>query len=461
MSESLSILIVDDDKAVAKSLNLHIKAAGYRSTLAYSYKEGCELLSENYFDLLISDLRIGPDSGIDLLKFAKKEQQDIDVIIITAYAAVETAIEAMTLGARDYLIKPLNIDELLIKIETIADNKRLTRQVALLQRELSEGSSGLYVGSSKKMNEVQKMIEQVAPTDALVLLEGGSGTGKNVYARYLHERSERSEGPLVSVNCGALPENIIESELFGHKKGAFTGAVDNRKGLFEQADGGTIMLDEIGEMPMMSQPKLLHVLEQNTVRRVGDEREIPINCRVIAATNRNLLDQVSQNSFRQDLYYRLAVFKITLPTLRERQEDIVPLAFHFLEKHGKAMRREITKMTPEAENVLLSYSYPGNIRELENIIQRAIILCTGDTLKPEHLALSASDEAVNRQAAASGGNNPICSLEDMEINHIQHILKFTKGNLMKTSEILGIARSSLWRKMKKYNLGDYAEDAEQ
>jgi DNA-binding NtrC family response regulator len=457
MSESLSILIVDDDKAVAKSLNLHIKAAGYQTMIAHSYKEGTELLSDNYFDLLISDLRIGKDSGIDLLKFAKEEQDEIDVIIITAYAAVETAIEAMTLGARDYLIKPLNIDELMIKIKGIADNKRLSRQVALLQRELSE-SSDMYVGRSKKMREVQKMIDQVAPTDALVLLEGDSGTGKNVYARYIHEASDRREGPLVSVNCGALPENIIESELFGHKKGAFTGAVDNRRGLFEQADGGTIMLDEIGEMPMMSQPKLLHVLEQSTVRRVGDERDIPINCRVIAATNRNLLDQVQKGSFRQDLYYRLAVFKIDLPNLRDRQEEIIPLALHFLQKHGKAMRKEITKMSPEAEKVLLSYSYPGNIRELENLIQRAIILCSGDTLKPEHLSLSSSDEATNRQMAAGGGKNPICSLEEMEIAHIQHILKFTRGNLMKTSEILGIARSSLWRKMKKYNLGDYAEE---
>lgn len=459
MSESLSILIVDDDKAVAKSLNLHIKAAGYQTMLAHSYKDGCALLADNYFDLLISDLRIGPDSGIELLKFAKKEQTEIDVMIITAYAAVETAIEAMNLGARDYLIKPLNIDELLIKIETIADNKRLSRQVALLQRELADSSTDMFNGKSKKMREIERMVEQVAPTDALVLLEGGSGTGKNVYARHVHQMSDRREGPLVSVNCGALPENIIESELFGHKKGAFTGAVENRRGLFEQANGGTIMLDEIGEMPMMSQPKLLHVLEQNTVRRVGDEREIPINCRVIAATNKNLLDQVNEGSFRQDLYYRLAVFKITLPSLRDRQEEIIPLALHFLQKHGSAMRREISKISPEAERVLLSYSYPGNIRELENIIQRAIILCTSDTLKPEHLALSPSDEATNREMAAAGGNNPICSLEEMEISHIQHILKFTRGNLMKACDILGIARSSLWRKMKKYNLGDYAGES--
>jgi len=458
MSESLSILIVDDDKAVAKSLNLHIKAAGHQTQLGHSYKEGCKLLQENYFDLLISDLRIGPDSGIDLLTFAKQEQPKMDVIIITAYAAVETAIEAMNKGALDYLIKPLNIDELLLKIKTVANNKRLSRQYSLLQREMAESSSGIFIGKSRPMREVQRMVDQVAPTDALVLLQGGSGVGKNVYARYLHSLSDRSKGPLVSVNCGALPENIIESELFGHKKGAFTGAVENKRGLFEQADGGTIMLDEIGEMPLVSQPKLLHVLEQNSVRRVGDEREIPINCRVIAATNKDLLKQVNEQSFRQDLYYRLAVFKIDLPSLNDRQEDIVPLAMHFLQKHGTAMRKQITRISDGAEKVLLAYSYPGNIRELENIIQRAIILCNGDSLQPEHLALSASDEANARQHISGTGAHPICSLEEMEITHIEHILKFTKGNLMKTSEILGIARSSLWRKMKKFGLGDYAEE---
>lgn len=455
MSDSLSILIVDDDKAVAKSLNFHLKSEGFETQLAHSYADGCKILSENLVDLLITDLRIAADSGIDLLRFARKEQKDCDVIIITAYAAVETAIEAMTLGARDYLIKPLNIDELLIKIRSIADNKRLSRTVELLRRELGESAAGIYLGKSRKLQEVQRMVSQVAATDAPVLLEGESGVGKNVYARHMHELSERRKGPLVFVNCGALPENIIESELFGHRKGAFTGAVDNRRGLFEQATGGTIMLDEIGEMPLSSQPKLLHVLEQKMIRRVGDEKEIPINCRVIIATNRNLLEGVSAGTFRQDLYYRLAVFKITLPPLRERPEDIIPLASHFLAKHGQAMRRDIRAISKEAEAVLTSYAYPGNIRELENIIQRAIILCSGDTLTPEHLTLPHAEEV---PAAKGSGQTPICSLEDLEVMHIKRILEHTRGNLMKACKILGIARSSLWRKIKQYGLAANEED---
>jgi Nif-specific regulatory protein len=321
--------------------------------------------------------------------------------------------------------------------------------VDLLRREIDESSAGIYLGKGKKLKEVQMMVNQVANTDAPVLLEGESGTGKNVYARYIHSLSERAEGPLVFVNCGALPETIIESELFGHRKGAFTGAVDNRRGLFEQARGGSIMLDEIGEMPSSSQPKLLHVLEQKTIRRVGDEKEISIDCRPIIATNRNLLQQVKEGIFRQDLYYRLAVFKISLPALRERSEDILPLAAFFLEKHGTAMRKEIRTISSEAEKVLLNYTYPGNIRELENIIQRAIILCDNGTLEPEHLAMHLSDEM---HAHEDGFASPVCSLEEMEVMHIKRILEHTRGSLMQASTILGIARSSLWRKIKKYEI---------
>lgn len=452
MNEPLTILIVDDDKAVARALSLHLKSEGYEILVGHSFTEGARLIEENLIDLLISDLRIGSESGIELLKFVKKEQKECDVIIITAYAAVETAIEAMTLGANDYLIKPLNIDELLIKIKSIADNKRLSRTLALLRREIDDSSTDLYFGKTKTMRNIHKMIQQVADTDAPVLLDGESGVGKNVYARHIHSQSSRSNGPLVFVNCGALPENIIESELFGHRKGAFTGAVETRRGLFEQAQGGSIMLDEIGEMPLHSQPKLLHVLEQKTIRRVGDEKEITTDCRLIIATNRDLLEQVKAGSFRQDLYYRLAVFKITLPALRERQNDIIPLAFHFLDKHGKTMRKSIEKISPEAEKVLLSYSYPGNIRELENIIQRAIILCDTAALKPEHLALHLSDELASQELAASSRSNPICSIDEMEKIHIRHILDHTSGNLTKACNILGIARSSLWRKIKKYDL---------
>lgn len=452
MSNGLTILIVDDDKAVAKSLNFHLKREGYETMLAHSFADGKRLISENFIDLLISDLRIGPDSGIDLLKYTKKEQKECDVIIITAYAAVDTAIQAMTLGANDYLIKPLNIDELLIKIAGIAKNKKLAREVDLLKREMDESTTDIYVGKSKKLKEVEMLVKQVANTDAPVLLEGESGTGKNVYARYIHSLSDRVRGPLVFVNCGALPQNIIESELFGHRKGAFTGAVDNRRGLFEQATGGSIMLDEIGEMPLISQPKLLHVLEQQKIRRVGDDKEISTNCRTIIATNRDLIQQVNEGSFRQDLYYRLAVFKITLPPLRDRQEDIIPLTFHFIAKHGKTMRKEIDKLSEEAESILLNYTYPGNIRELENIIQRAIILCNSNTLQPEHLAMHLSDEAHAQELAASSFGHPICSLEELEVKHIKHILKYTKGNLIKACGILGIARSSLWRKIKKYDI---------
>lgn len=449
MNTPLTILVVDDDRGVAKSLYLHLSHQGYDTLVAYSYEQACKKLEENPVDLILSDLRIGPRTGIEVIRHARMEQKDCDVIIITAFGDMETAIEALKLGAKDYLIKPLNIDELLLKIETIAKGKSLSRTVELLKREIDDPSARIFLGKGRQMQEVKRMVSQVASTDAPVLIEGESGTGKNVYARYIHSLSERSDGPFVAVNCGALPENIIESELFGHRKGAFTGAIDSRRGLFEQAAGGSILLDEISEMPLSSQPKLLHVLEQGQVRRVGDEREISLDCRVLIATNRDLVSHIEKGAFRQDLYYRIAVFRIVLPPLRERPEDVIPLAQHFLIKHGKAMRREVTVINKDAEKILKSYSYPGNIRELENIVQRAIILCNDHTLKPEHLPMHLTEPAPRGAGTPTPQSG---SLEEMELAHIKSVLQNCDGNVMRASKILGIARSSLWRKMKKYEL---------
>ena len=453
MSAPITILVVDDDRGVAKSLFLHLNHAGYDVLIAHSYEQACKRIDENPIDLVISDLKIGTRSGIEVISYSRQEQKDSEVIIITAYGDMETAIEAMKLGARDYLIKPLNIDELLMKVGAIAERKSLSRSVELLRRQMDDPSAGIFLGEGKRMKEIHKLMQQVAGTDATVLLEGESGTGKSVYGRYIHSLSERRDGPFVIVNTAALPENIIESELFGHRKGAFTGAIDNKRGLFEQAAGGTILLDEISEMPLSSQPKLLHVLEQGQVRRVGDDREVPLDCRVLIATNRNLEQQIARGEFRQDLYYRIAVLSIYLPPLRERAKDIEPLARHFLANHGIAMRRQVEAIDPKAIEILQSYSYPGNIRELDNIIQRATILCDGDTLLPEHLPIHLTEERpAFTQPAAQAGDGRLVSIEDMEVEHIRQVLRRSDGNIQQAAKTLGIARSSLWRKMKKYGI---------
>ena len=456
MSAPITILVVDDDRGVAKSLFLHLNHAGYDVLIAHSYDQACKRIDENPVDLVISDLKIGTRSGIEVISYARQEQSSCDVMIITAYGDMETAIEAMKLGARDYLIKPLNIDELLLKVEAIAERKSLTRSVELLRREMDDPAAGIFLGEGKKIKEINRIVQQVAATEATVLLEGESGTGKNVYARYIHSLSERAGGPFVAVNCAALPENIIESELFGHRKGAFTGAIENKRGLFEQAAGGSILLDEISEMPLVSQPKLLHVLEEGRVRRVGDDREIALDCRVIIATNRNLPEQISKGQFRQDLYYRIAVMSITLPPLRERPKDIGALALHFLARHSAAMRRNVDAISPEATEILAKYGWPGNIRELDNIIQRATILCDGETIEPEHLPihLTQPQAAMTSPDQASAGPLPLVSIEEMEIEHIRRVLAHCSGNVMQAAKILGIARSSLWRKVKKHGIGE-------
>lgn len=448
MKGPFTVLMVDDDKSVVKSLHLHLKQAGYDTLTAYSYPEAVKIIDENPIDLIISDLRIGEHTGIEVIRYGKEEQEDCDAIIITAFGDMESAVEAMKLGARDYLLKPLNIDELLLKIKTIEESKQLSRTVELLRREIDDISAEIFLGKGKTMRGIHRMVEQVAGTDAPVLLEGESGTGKSVYARYIHSLSTRNNGPFVIVNCAALPENIIESELFGHRKGAFTGAIDNKRGMFEQASGGSILLDEISEMPLSSQPKLLHVLEERKVRRVGDEREIPLDCRIMIATNRNLLDALEKGNFRQDLYYRIAVFRIAFPRLRDRAHDIVPFANHFLIRHRRAMRRRVKKIALEAERFLEDYNYPGNIRELDNIIQRAVILCDGEEIGPEHLPLHLK-RPPTKPPSQEGFPK---SLEDLEAEHIKRTLEHCNGNIMKTAQVLGIARSSLWRKMKKYDI---------
>jgi two-component system response regulator HydG len=453
MSAQITILVVDDDHGVAKSLFLHLNHAGYDVLIAHSYEQACKKINENPIDLVLSDLKIGTRSGIEVISYAKQEQRDSDVMIITAFGDMETAIEALKLGARDYLIKPLNIDELLLKVGAIAERKSLTRSVELLRRQVDDPSAGIFLGEGKKMKEILKLVQQVSRTDATALLEGESGTGKNVYARYIHALSERRSGPFVIVNCAALPENIIESELFGHRKGSFTGAIDNKRGLFEQAGGGTILLDEISEMPLSSQPKLLHVLEQGQVRRVGDDREVSLDCRVIIATNRNLQQQVAKGEFRQDLYYRIAVLSIRLPPLRERPKDIPLLAKHFLAKHSVAMRRKVDSIDPEAIEILQAYSYPGNIRELENIVQRAIILCEDETIGSQHLPIHLTQEQPAFAAAAGAVDSwKLGSIEEMEIEHIRTVLRQSDGNIQQAAKTLGIARSSLWRKMKKHGI---------
>jgi two-component system response regulator PilR (NtrC family) len=451
------LLVVDDERSMRELLSIVLRREGYEVTLADNGRAAIDALERGRYDLLISDVKMPDMSGVDVLRAAKRIDQDILGIMITAFASADTAIEAMRLGAHDYLNKPFDVDELKIKVRNALEQRQLRQENVLLKRALgSTHQFGNIVGRSEKMLVVFKLIEQIARTDSTVLIMGESGTGKEWVARAIHFYSLRRERPFVPLNCGALPENLLESELFGYMKGAFTGAGANKKGLIEAAEKGTLFLDEIGEMSILMQVKLLRVLQERKFRRLGGVEELESAIRVIAATNQDLPKMVVDGKFREDLFYRINVIPIQLPPLRDRGEDIPLLAEYFLGKYGDQMGKTISSLSQESMDLLEAYEWPGNIRELENVIERAVALEKSPTILPESLPEHIVKRVLKGPAAAGSLPESGFDMEEhvkgLEREYIAQALQRAGGVQVKAAEMLGMSFRSFRYYAKKYAL---------
>ncbi len=439
-----SLLIVDDELHVRESLSQWFREDGYAVAAAASGREALAMLGRRPFDVVISDIKMPGMDGLELQRRIREIAPDVAVILITAYASVATAVRALKEGAYDYLVKPFDPEELSRVVAKACEKIRLQQENAALRERLAGTVPELVTGRSRAMQELIALVDQVAATDATVLIRGESGTGKELVARRIHAASPRVFGPLVTVNCGALPEGVLESELFGHEKGAFTGAVARRQGKLELADGGTLFLDEIGEIPLKVQVELLRALEDHKITRVGGTEEITVDFRVICATNRDLEKAVEEGQFRSDLYYRINVFEIRIPPLRERPEDIMVLAEHYRRKFAAAMGRRVTGFSPAARNLLEHYDWPGNVRELVNAVERAMVVCTEGEIQPEHLP-------IHRMRGAEEASEDL-SLQGMERRHIEKVLRLSGFNVSQAARTLGIDRVTLYNKMRKYGI---------
>ncbi len=451
------ILVVDDERSMRELLAIVLRREGYEVLLAENGRSAIDLLEREPVDLLISDIQMPDLSGVDVLRAAKKIDQDILGIMITAFASTETAVEAMRLGACDYLSKPFDVDLLKMKVREKVENRQLRQENVMLKRTLGMTHQfSNIIGRSESMLGVFKMIETVARTNSTILLTGESGTGKGLVAQAVHFHSLRRDKPMVSLNCGAMPETLLESEMFGHMRGAFTGADSNKKGLLEVAEKGTIFLDEIGEMSAVMQVKLLRVLQERRFRRVGGLEELQADIRVIAATNQDLTKAVAENRFREDLYYRINVIPIALPPLRERREDIPLLADHFLSKYAEQMGKNIQGIAKGAMELLLQHEWPGNIRELENVIERAVALEATPAILSESLPQSirgAGPKSIApTESLPDSGFDLEAHVKEIERGYIAQALERAGGVQVKAAELLGMSFRSFRYYVKKYNL---------
>ncbi len=447
-----NLLIVEDDESILFTLQDIFQAEGMHVMYALNGKKAMEEFSKNQPDLVLMDIRLPDIDGLSLLKKMKEAVPDLLVIIMTAYPEVQTAIQAMKSGAYDYINKPFELDEMRLVVKKALETNQLKNEVTRLRRTGKGASSTTKIlGQSPATDQLRNVIQVVAEAPKTpVLLTGESGTGKELVANAVHYQSLRSEQALIKINCSALPENLLEDELFGHERGAFTDARETRKGLFEMADGGTLFLDEIGDMSSSLQPKLLRVLEGAPFRRVGGTREIQTDVRIVAATNRNLSQMVESGKFRSDLYYRLKVMEIRLPTLRERLEDIPLLVDHFLHLHSQEMGRPANSIADEALRLLMNYSWPGNVRELRNVIERAVILSRGKPVQREHLPLDLCKTAIAKKFEETVPVSLDLTLKDLEREYILNTVKKLDGNKSLAAKRLGISRSTLIERLKRY-----------
>jgi two-component system response regulator AtoC len=445
------VLVVDDEPHMRRVLEIMLQKAGHSVYAAGNGREALEILQSNPVDLVITDMRMPEMNGIELLIRLREYGSEVPVIVITAHGSIESAVEAMKYGASDYILRPFDIDALELAIARVLNEAQVERQNAFLRAELNRGWDA-FVGASAAMHNVYELIRQVAPTKASVMIVGETGTGKELAARAIHNSSPRNGKLFVPINCAAIPADILEAELFGYEKGAFTGAVKDRIGKFELADEGTVFLDELTEMPMALQVKLLRFLQDNNLERLGSNRRIQLDIRVIAATNRDPLEAIREGRLREDLYYRLNVFPIKLPPLRERKEDIADLVAHFVDKHR--IRAEAGGTPSEAViGSLRAYGWPGNVRELENMVERALILCGSGTFKPEHFPIDTPTAAPARSqrstpAAPIGPLMP--AVEALEAEMIERALAQVDGSKPRAAALLDISERSLWYKLKKY-----------
>lgn len=447
---SKRVLVIDDEKNMRWAIKKALEKEGYMIYEAANGQEGLEKLEETYPNLILLDLRMPIMDGMEALQRIKKINEDIPVIMLTAHGTMESAVEAMKLGALDYISKPFDIEELKILIKKALDVGELKEQVSYLREELEKNTGKTIIGESPKMKELLKVVERVANTNATILILGESGTGKEVIANIIHYNSDRRDKPYVKINCGAIPENLIESELFGYEKGAFTGAIARKIGKFEKARGGTILLDEIGELDLAMQVKLLRVLQEKEFERVGGNEVVKIDIRVIAATNRDLLKMVQEGSFREDLYYRLNVIPIQIPPLRDRKEDIPLLIEYFLNHYGGEIGRKNMSINKEVQEKMIDYKWDGNIRELENVVERMTILSQQNIINQENLPREiAYLERVEEEFTLP--EEGIC-MEDLEQKFILQALERTEYNQTKAAKLLGMSRHTLLYRMEKYKI---------
>ena len=446
VTDGTSILVVDDEENLRNLLTKILREDGYAVETAADGEEGLAKYKAGRYQLVLLDLKLPKLDGMSVLRSIKEFNPDALVIIITAFSTIDTAIQAIKLGAYHYVGKPFRPEELMIVVNQALERSRLMQENRALQQELMctfkfEG----IVGESPKMRDVLRLAAAVAPTDATVLIYGETGTGKELLARSIHFQSPRANGPFVVVNCGAIPETLLETELFGHEKGAFTSAITSHVGRFERAQDGTIFLDEIADMSLSMQVKLLRVLQERVIERVGGNKPIDVNARVVAATNKDLKKAIADGRFREDLYYRLAVMPLELPALRDRKEDIQVLAYHFVNKYAVAFGKRIKGFTPAAMKRLRSHQWPGNVRELEYTVQRVVILATGELIDGEEIWLD--------EQPSPGAKFPKAfSLGDAERRHINAVLKMTAWNLDEAAKVLGIDRAALHAKIQEHNI---------
>ena len=454
------ILLVDDDRSMREILEYLLKRDGYHVYCAANGKEALSIIKEKSYHLLLCDIRLGDMTGLEVLKASKKRYPHVTVIMISAFATAETAVEAMNQGAFDYVPKPFDNEELLQTIANALERKTLEREKFAIDNELKESRHfGNIVGNSPRMRHIYEMIRQVAKTSTSILITGESGTGKELIAKAIHEQSNRVDKPFVPINCGGIPENLLESEFFGHRKGAFTGATADKQGLMEIAHQGTLFLDEVAELTIAMQVKLLRAVQEKVLRPVGGTGDIKVDIRIISATNKKLEDEVIAGNFREDLFYRLNVIEITLPPLRERKSDLMPLSQHFLEKYSKETGKQVTKFSSYAIDLLKKYDFPGNIRELENLIERSVALSNTNILLPDSLAMSIHKKrwiegVKNRRFDLDEVSHGVALdsiLEEIERAYIEKAMSCVGDNKKKAAELLGLSLRSFRYRFDKLN----------
>jgi two-component system response regulator AtoC len=447
------ILVVDDDRGMCELLELGLARRGFQVRWTTEPRKVLELLQQDFYEAVVTDLNMPGQDGIELTRQLVGNRSDLPVIVITAFGSMESAVESMRAGAYDFVTKPLEVDSLALVLQRAVQHRALREEVKLLRRAVaaSHGVDNL-IGESSEMRRVFNLLSRVAEADVSVLVLGESGTGKELVARAVHTRSQRKDGPFIAVNCSALPEALLESELFGHTRGAFTDARSPRRGLFQQAHGGTLFLDEIGDLPLSLQPRLLRALQERKVRPVGSDTEIDIDVRVLAATNQDLESAVTEKLFRGDLYYRLNVVQVRLPPLRARENDVLLLAQHFLRQTAARLDKHVERLSPSTAERLLAYSWPGNVRELQNCIERAVALTAYDQLGVDDLPEKIRDYRPSQVLLASDHPSELVTMDEIERRYILRVLDVVSGNKSLAAQILGFDRRTLYRKLERYGI---------